>query len=159
MSRDWLFKSDDYICGVRTAGVLLRGDKILVQRDIGGEVYALPGGHIKIGETTEDALVREFREEMNVSIVCRRLLWTEEVYWQWNGRRAHNISFYYLTQLCDADALPDNGQFTPDADNGAVEFGWIPLDMLAQIEIYPAFISQEITSLEDCPRHFVSFDE
>lgn len=30
--------------------------------DLDGE-YALPGGHVKIGETLEDGLIREFREE------------------------------------------------------------------------------------------------
>ncbi len=57
---DILFKADDYVFEVRTAGVLVKDGKILVQRDKDGNEYALPGGHIKLGETTADGLVREY---------------------------------------------------------------------------------------------------
>lgn len=59
MDKDWLFSIDEYICGVRTVAVLVKDNKILVQRDRNGTEYALPGGHLKIGETLEDGLVRE----------------------------------------------------------------------------------------------------
>lgn len=80
MDKDWLFKTEEYICDVRTVGVLFKDDKILVQREADGNEYALPGGHIKIGETLEDGLVREFKEETNADIKCKRLLWTEECF-------------------------------------------------------------------------------
>ena len=51
MDKDWLFVTDEYICDLRTVAVFIKNDKILVQRDRDGSEYALPGGHIKIGET------------------------------------------------------------------------------------------------------------
>ena len=36
MNKDWLFTSDEYICDLRTVGVLIRDGKILVQRDHDG---------------------------------------------------------------------------------------------------------------------------
>ena len=99
MSKDWLFLSDDYICDLRTVAVLVKDNKILVQRDRNGNEYALPGGHIKIGETLEDGLIRETMEEMGVRIECRQMLWSEECFWEWNGKQAHNIAFYYLIDL------------------------------------------------------------
>lgn len=53
MDKDWSFKTDEYICDLRTVAVLIKDKKILVQRDRNGNEYALPGGHIKIGETLE----------------------------------------------------------------------------------------------------------
>ena len=47
MNKDWLFTGDGYVCGLRAAGVLIRNNTILVQREIDGNEYALPGGHIK----------------------------------------------------------------------------------------------------------------
>lgn len=49
---DWLFKVDNTICDLRVAGILIKDNKIVVQRDKSGDEYAIPGGHIKIGETT-----------------------------------------------------------------------------------------------------------
>ena len=50
MDKDWIFRTDEYICDLRTVGVLVRDGKLLVQRDRDGSEYALPGGHVKIGE-------------------------------------------------------------------------------------------------------------
>ena len=63
MQKDWIFTFENSICDLRTVGVLIRDGKILVQRDRGGNEYALPGGHVKIGETLDDGLIREFKEE------------------------------------------------------------------------------------------------
>ena len=52
MDRDWFFRTDEYICDLRTVGVLIRNGKLLVHRDRDGSEYALSGGHVKIGETT-----------------------------------------------------------------------------------------------------------
>lgn len=80
MGKDWLFTTDEYICDLRTTAVLVKDSKILVQRDRNGNEYALPGGHIKIGETLEDGLIRETKEEIGVDIKCNRLLWSEECF-------------------------------------------------------------------------------
>ena len=156
MAKDWLFTSEDYICGLRTVGVLIHNNKILVQRDRNGNEYALPGGHIKIGETSEQGLIREFREETGTKISCNRLLWTEECFWKWNGKQAHNIAFYYLIELCDGEVIPDYKEVVAHKDNCNVVIGWIPLDKLKDITIYPEFIKEEIFNLSEHPKHFIS---
>ena len=144
MDKDWLFVTDEYICDLRTVAVFIKNDKILVQRDRDGSEYALPGGHIKIGETLENGLIREIMEEMGVQIECRRLLWSEECFWEWNGKQVHNIAFYYLIKLCDDFKIPDNGELVSQKDNCNVVIGWMPIDQLQNITIYPEFLKKEI---------------
>lgn len=156
MPKDWLFAADEYICDVRAAAVLIRDNKILVQRDREGREYALPGGHIKIGETLEDGLIREAMEEMGVQIECKRLLWSEECFWEWKGKQAHNISFYYLVELCGHAEIPDHGEFVSQKDNCDVVIGWMPIDALQNVTIYPEFIKKEIFHLDEPMKHFVS---
>ena len=156
MAKDWLFSAEDYICSLRAAAVLVRNRKILVQREKDGGEYALPGGHVQIGETLEDCLMRELREETGISVRCRRMLWSEECFWQWNGRRAHNVTFYFLTELTEGSAVPDEESFSEQKDNSNVVFGWLPIDELANVTIYPGFIKTEICRLEDPVKHFVS---
>ncbi|MDE7201485.1 MAG: NUDIX domain-containing protein [Lachnospiraceae bacterium] len=93
---DWLFEIDNKICDLRVAGILIQNNKIVVQRDKNGSEYAIPGGHVKIGETTEEALIREYKEETGADVKCERLLWTEECFWEWKE------STQYLLLLFDS---------------------------------------------------------
>lgn len=156
MEKDWLFKTDEYICDVRTVGVLFKDNKILVQRDIDGNEYALPGGHIKIGETLEDGLVREFKEETNADIKCKRLLWTEECFWEWKGTKAHNLAYYFLIELCGSSEFLDDNGFMSQKDNCNVILEWMSIDELKTVTIYPEFLKDEIDNLSVYPKHFVS---
>lgn len=156
MNKDWLFTGDGYTCDLRVAGVLVKDHRVLVQREKDGTAYALPGGHVQIGETLEDALVREIREEMGVGIRCVRLLWSEECFWAWCGRQAHQISFYYLMELREPLDLPENGEFVPQKDHRDVVFGWMPIEELQHVTVYPAFLKEEIHHLNGPMKHFVS---
>ena len=156
VDKDWSFKTDEYICDLRTVAVLIKDKKILVQRDRNGNEYALPGGHIKIGETLEEGLIRETLEEMGVGIKCTRLLWSEECFWEWNNRQAHTIAFYYLIELRDDLEIPENGEFVSQKDNCDVVIGWMPIEEIQKVTIYPEFLKEEIYSLNGPIKHFVS---
>ena len=156
MERDWLFATDKYICDLRTVAVLVKDNKILVQRGRDGNEYALPGGHVKIGETLEDGLIRETMEEMGVRIKCNRLLWSEECFWEWNGKQVHNIAFYYLIELCEELQISDDGEFVSHKDNCNVVIGWMPIEKIQEITIYPEFLKEEIYCLDGPMKHFVT---
>lgn len=154
--RDWNFKIDNSICNFRSVGVLIRDNKILVQRDKGGTDYALPGGHVKIGESSVDTLIREYKEETGANIICKRLLWIEECFWEWNKVKTNTVAFYYLIELCDYDGIPDNAEFISQKDNCNVLLGWMPLDKLSDITIYPSFIKNKIFDIKPYTEHFIT---
>lgn len=153
---DRLFEIDNNICDLRVAEILIKNNKIVVQRDKNGSEYAIPGGHVKIGGTTEEAPIREYKEETGADVKCERLLWTKECFWKWNGKRTHNICFYYLIDLCEGVIIPDKDKFLPHKDNCNVVLGWMPLKNIENIVIYPEFLKGEIHNLEECPKHFIS---
>lgn len=152
MSRDWLFRFEEGSCDFRCAGVIIRDGKVLLQRDYGE--YALVGGHVQFGETGEKAVVREFEEELGVHIQCRRMLWTEECFWEWKGKLTHTLSFYYLAEFCEGSDFPDDGCFHPQRDNPRIEIGWVPVEELNSLIVYPAFLKQRIHDFK--PGHFIT---
>jgi len=156
MQGDWLFKGENYICNFRSAGVLIKDNKILVQRDIDGSVYALPGGHVKIGESSIAALIREYKEETGATIICDRLIWIEECFWEWNKKMTNTVAFYYLIHLCDDTDIPDNGEFVSQKDNCNVVLGWFPLHKLNSLTIYPSFLKEKIFSIGESTEHFIT---
>lgn len=153
---DILLKTDGCIFDVRTVGVLIKNGKILVQRDKGGSEYALPGGHVKLGETTVDGLVREFREETGADIHCERLLWTEECFYELNGKKMHSLAYYYLVKLCGQSDIPDTGKPISHRDNGSVVNERMSIDRIKQVIIYPEFLKETIYNTEGPSEHFIS---
>ena len=67
-------------------GVVVRGGRMLVIRRsrwvVAPLVYCFPGGGIESGESEEEALVREFREEIGVAIHPVRRLWQCVTAWK-----------------------------------------------------------------------------
>ncbi|WP_410588478.1 NUDIX hydrolase [Amycolatopsis sp. lyj-23] len=85
--------------------VLRRGEAILVfdaHDDVKGETFHRPlGGGIEFGERAEDALKREFREELDAEIVVNRLLGVLENVFDWRGNPGHEIAFVYEAEFAD----------------------------------------------------------
>lgn len=52
----------------KAAGILIRDGKLLVARSKGKNFFIAPGGSVKPGETPKQALVRELREELQITV-------------------------------------------------------------------------------------------
>ena len=112
--------------------------------------------HISTGETSEEALIRELKEEANADVVCKRLIWTEECFWEWDGTKSHTVAFYYLIDFADNVSIPDFSDFIPQRDNENVLLGWLPIKELDSVTIYPEFLKTEILELDDSCKHFIT---
>jgi len=81
---------------ISTAGVVLRGDKVLVAlRKPGtsiGESWEFPGGKVKRGEHPVEALQREFREELGIGVQVGRLIYEGSFSNRGQGYRLHAYS-------------------------------------------------------------------
>lgn len=141
---------------MRVAGVLVRNGKILLQRERDGNEYALPGGHIHIGERLEEGLIREWQEEMGTEILIKRMLWTEECFWEWKGKKAHNLSFYYWIDTENPADLADDGQPHSHKDNSRIVLEWVEMERLKGMTVYPEFMKETIFCLDAPVRHFVT---
>jgi len=66
--------------------VVMREGRFLVIRRAASVVapgaYCFPGGGIEAGETEEQSLVREFREELGATIVPMRRVWRSTTRWK-----------------------------------------------------------------------------
>ena len=87
-------------------GLLRRREQILVfegHDDVKGETYYRPlGGGVEFGEHSEDALVREFREELDAEVVVKERLGVLENVFTWRGNPGHEIAFVYEAAFVDA---------------------------------------------------------
>ena len=72
------FRDGDRIFGMRAAGVAVDGGRVLLHRAEFDAFWSLPGGRLMFGETAEDALRREMREEIGVRVGVGPLVWVVE---------------------------------------------------------------------------------
>jgi len=86
--------------------VIRRGNALLVFEaydDVKGETFCRPlGGGIEFGETSKDALAREFLEELDAEIVVKEPVGVLENVFTWLDRPGHEIVFLYAAEFADA---------------------------------------------------------
>ncbi len=67
--------------------------------------WTIPGGHIELGETMEQAVVREVKEEVGLDVhVVRLLLIQEAIYTSQFWKKRHYIFFDFLCR-CETDKV------------------------------------------------------
>lgn len=76
MQKDIFFRADDFVFSFRVGGLLVRDNKVLLQKHREKEEFYIIGGHITSLETAKDALKREFKEELGADIGIRRKIRT-----------------------------------------------------------------------------------
>lgn len=149
-------QNDKFSFHIRSAGIIIKNNKVMLQHEKDGCEYALPGGTLKLGETTEENLIREWKEETGSDIEIQRLLWIEENFWEYKEKTNHGIVFYYLINLCNGTDIPDNDEFISQKDNCNIFLEWVALDKIKDLILYPAFAKEELLSLCETTKHFIS---
>ena len=73
----------------RAYGILIRAQRVLLSAEYVKDIFCwkFPGGQVEVGETAEDAVIREFQEEATLSVRIERLLYSPGTLLSpWTGR-------------------------------------------------------------------------
>jgi 8-oxo-dGTP diphosphatase len=120
--------------------VMERGKVLLVEHTKGARRYRLtPGGGVDFGESIPDALVREFQEELAITIKPGQLLWVSESIDP--GGERHIV---HMTFRCTRKR---GGEIRLGNDKRLSDFAWFTADKLDEVTIYPKFLKQKLKEL------------
>lgn len=160
---DILFKTENAVFSYRVAGICVQDGKVLLQTTTGEDrSFAFPGGHVEFGETNAETLVREFKEEIGADIRVGELKWVAEVFFPWGDKPCHQICLYYMVSIEDAN-IPRDGVFLGkehlEGRNFDLEFHWVPIEKVRDVEVYPTNARELMEKLDDGVQHFVYREE
>ena len=81
----------------RVCGILEHNGKYLILKMNQNNFYCLPGGHAELFEDTEQAVLREMREELGYDVKINRLVAINQNFFIGNdGAKMHELGFYYI---------------------------------------------------------------
>lgn len=156
---DILFRMEEGVFSYRVAGICVQDGKVLLQTTTGEDrSFAFPGGHVSFGETNEQTLIREFREEIGADITVGDLKWVAENFYPWDGEKWHQICMYYMVAL-QSQHIPRDGVFlgTEQMEGRSfdLEFHWVPLEQAEKLELYPTNTKELLQKLDEGIQYFV----
>ncbi len=109
------------------AAIIMQGDKIFAtQRGYGDfkGLWEFPGGKIEVGETTQQALIREIKEELDVKIEVGELIDTVE----------YDYPQFHLTMHCFICSILVGDVVLKEHQAGR----WLTTDTLHSVDWLPA---------------------
>ena len=137
----------------RVCAVILDGERILAMHDERSPYYYLPGGRVKFGETAEEAVLREVREELGVEAKIARPLWLAQAFFNEDVDKLdyHELCVYFLMDVSGTELISRGGRFRLIERKHTHDFEWLPFERLGEEYFYPTFLKKAIFAL---PEHF-----
>ena len=132
---------------LRVSGIIIHDNKILIEVYSDG-VYFLPGGTINMNETSEDAIIRELKEEIDKDFIIDSLVSIcEEFYINHKDEKTHCINFYYKMKFKNIDDVNSIDMDRLENDHGFMcqhHYSWLDMDDLKNKDLIPEVIKKEI---------------
>lgn len=131
--------------------MMIADGKILAMRDERSPYYYLPGGRVKMGETAENAVIREVGEELSIAPEIDRPLWLNQAFFteDVDHLRYHELCIYFLMDISNTDLLSRGEKFTVKEGQRTHIFEWLEFNRLKDEYFYPLFLKTEIFHLPE----------
>jgi mutator protein MutT len=118
--------------GTRAVGIVLEDDQLLLMRRAhdGREYYTFPGGGVEPGETVEEAVIRELREETDLIVSVDRLLYHHDLL-------NDSDQYFYKCQYVSGQVVLGGEELEETRLGDVHEPLWVAVSNLEGLTLYP----------------------
>ncbi|AOA03131.1 NUDIX hydrolase [Carnobacterium maltaromaticum] len=160
-SEDLTVQVGDFTFNHRAAGILIQEAAILLEYYEKEDYWVLPGGRVKVGEDSKIGVEREWLEELGLEVNGTRLIALIENFFvnhrTGSQRHFHEISMYY--QLESSTKIPFQiGQKFHGAEIDKLNYSWVPLTELVNLNFRPEILTNYLVNLPECPVHLINHE-
>ncbi len=139
MKSDLVLNVDNIVLNIRVGCIFKYDNKVLIEirKDrVGNSV--IPGGRIRIGESSKEALKREIMEEMNICLDDAKIKYygTLENFFEFDGKKFHEIFFVYKYDV-DENDYQRLLEIKENQDNHITDYIFVSYDQFDEVDLLP----------------------
>lgn len=143
----------DVKLNIRVGVILEYNKKILIEKNKEFDYCVLPGGRIHTLESTEEALIREVKEELGIDISEKNLKIFSiiENFFEKDNKNYHELYYLYKIELDNDYNIKDGFE---NIDNNDSDFYWYTREKFKENNILPSIL-KEIIDNKDFKNYIV----
>lgn len=158
MEKDINFLVENNRFNYRVACFITHNGMVLLEKNNHVDFYNLPGGRVKMNESTLNAMKREIKEEMAIDHIEPKLFYVVENFFFWRGENVHELLFIYDVELNQDHPLLQKNTFACE-DNKENIFYWTKFDDMQKMKCLPKIIYDLPKMDFNEIKHFSNFKE
>ena len=157
MAFDCGFTKENHWFRYRAAAIIVEDGCVLFAGNEREDFYYSIGGAVEMGETAEDAVVREVFEETGVHYEIDRLAVIHENFFNESGGAlkgldCHEICLYFLMKPRGTQELHSDSYTLGVRE----EMHWLPIDRLDTYKAFPSFLKDYLSREHSGIEHIVT---
>lgn len=135
---------DNKKLNIRACALIIHNNKLLVHNNVNESHVALVGGRVKIGESSEDTLKREIKEEMGKEIEILEYVSTIENFFDADDMPYHEIMFVYRVDFKEEEDKKIVDSIKNIEGEDELKYDWIDLDKIEEYPLKPQILKSMI---------------
>lgn len=153
--KDIQFKENNEAFNCRVVGVCMKNNKIFLSKLKNDKYWTFVGGKVTFGESTDAAIIREYQEEVGVTLQVDHLAAVIENFFELNEQLWHQYIFFY--QLRDDEGALEFFEGEREVvDNKEAIYKWADLSELQSIEIKPDCSVDILKDISKDTQHYIN---
>lgn len=142
----------------KACAIIIENGSVLFAGNSAADYFYPVGGAVHVGETAENAVIREVYEETGVQYEIDRPAVIHENFFSGdaeplNGLDCHEISLYFLMKPRGTRELHSNSYTYGGLKENMY---WIPVDELGKFRAYPSFLKEYLSREHNGIEHIIT---
>ena len=119
--------------GIRASAIIIKNNQVLLmhRKKEGREYWTFPGGGIEDGESGEEAVIREVKEETSLTCVRAKKAFEVETF------EGGNLHPYYFCEVKDGQSKLGGPEAERNSPDNWYQPEWISLSSVEKINLLP----------------------